>query len=135
MNTELFKKIENIINTQPESFDVDTWETQGQSGCGTTRCEAGWAIYLTTGQPLKASRDTQGVIRPSQATRDLAVQLGVRADFSLIASKLLGLTPNEGASLFYAPGNVVVRFTRLAAQGKDAEARMVLGQYDDELYS
>lgn len=126
MNTELFKQIDDIIapagQIDYDRFDMGSWER-----CGTTRCLAGWAIHLTTGQPLWHSGGT----RQSDATLELAREHGTKmfnddeADFETLAGKLLGLAPQERI-LFYLEDELAAEFTHLAAQGKHDEARRVL---------
>lgn len=118
MNTELFKKIDDIISVRPTEFDMDSWENG--DGCGTTRCAAGWAINLTTNQPLYDSNNNL-----HQSVYDLAARLGVDADFQQLGAKLLGLTTYE-SSLFYVDGDRAARFIKLAGQGKHYEARAAL---------
>ncbi len=126
MNTELFKQIDDIIAPAGQidysRFGMGTWES-----CGTTRCLAGWAIYLTTGQPLW-NRDG---IRQSDATLALAREHGAKmysdgeADFETLAGKLLGLAPQERA-LFYLENDLAAEFAHLAAQGRHDDARRAL---------
>ena len=44
-NCELFEKILNYINENPQSFNVTTWKEESE--CGTTMCIAGLACYLS----------------------------------------------------------------------------------------
>ena len=125
MNTELFKQIDDIIapagQVDGSRFDMGSWES-----CGTTRCVAGWAIHLTTGQPLWADGYQQ-----SDATLELAREHGTtmfsdrEADFGALAGKLLGLAPQE-RELFYSEDEVAAEFVHLAAQGRHDDARRVL---------
>src|SRR3546814_4173457 len=73
LNTELFAKIYDIITDgdgvpRRQTFSMDTWE----HSCGTSRCVAGWAVHLETGQPL-FERDGGA----HRSTLDLAQELGL----------------------------------------------------------
>ncbi len=103
-NTELFKKINEVISTRPEEHDQGTYES-GRS-CGTTRCVAGWAISLTTGTPVFGG--TYPItLHPEVAA--LEERLGVQRDWGeddvdvvpAIAQELLGLTEQQAHQLFY----------------------------------
>jgi hypothetical protein len=52
LNTELFKKIHEVVSANPQRHDQATWEGQSVGDCGTTRCVAGWAVHLATGQKV-----------------------------------------------------------------------------------
>ena len=108
MNTELFRQINEIISARPEKHDQATWESQSPRECGTARCVAGWAVYLTTGEPLLSWQPGED-IRLSDATVELAHDKGVYVEhpgdsvtIPRLAAKLLGLTRDEAASLFYS---------------------------------
>lgn len=107
MNTELFQKIHNAITTQPDQHDQSTWESQSVHDCDTTRCVAGWAIHLTTGQPVLSWQPGEE-IRLSDATIDLAHDKGVyvedpedSAAILDLAFKLLGLEDFMQAHLLF----------------------------------
>lgn len=125
MNTELFAKIHEVITVEPQKFDMNSWENENV--CGTTRCIAGHAIHLKTGQPLY-SRDGS----PHQSVDDLARSLGIRVDeesngdFEYIATKLLDLNPSRAGGLFYTDDERARQFVHLAALGYDAEALSLL---------
>lgn len=122
MNTELFKKIHEVISVQPGKFDMEYWEDRdADGGCGTTRCVAGWAIYLTTNRSLT---DDSGA--RSQSTYDLADRLGVRAEYDILGAKLLDLPP-QAVELFYVSDDRAREFVRLAAWGQDDAALGLLG--------
>ena len=40
----LRKRVLHQIETEPETFDMSSWE--GEYACGTTRCLAGWAVFF-----------------------------------------------------------------------------------------
>jgi hypothetical protein len=45
LNRELFEKVKAKILAVPDQFDMGDWESA--KDCGTTRCIAGWALYLS----------------------------------------------------------------------------------------
>ena len=115
MNTELFKKIHDVIRVEPDKLDMHTWENPS-SDCGTTRCIAGHAIAETTGFPVF---DYFGRFSPE--TVDLADSLGVDVHVPSIADALLGLD-GDGGLVFYLRDHEAAKFVRLAALGLDDQA-------------
>lgn len=106
-NAELFAKIRDIIRDNPEQHDQSTFE---DDACGTTRCVAGWAIYLEAGAPLFTSDPG---VRLTPEVKALEERLGlVRGGFEddldmvpVIAQKLLGLNDRQAHQLFYRMNN------------------------------
>lgn len=116
LNKQLAQKVLDQIETDPESFDMDTWETVGVEGiprsnpyfdpatgrhrsteyCGTTRCIAGWAIYFAA---QERGIDTNRPLWNVHA--DLAVEVGLEpriSDYANFGALLLGL---GGTELFF----------------------------------
>ncbi len=125
MNTELFKKIDDIISADPGKLEMATWE----GFCGTTRCVAGWAVYLTTGEPLYDGDEV------SSATKGLLQRYGSSSisDFTKTGAALLGLNLQDAEELFLASsGETAARFVHLAAAGHDDEALALLHSVGDE---
>lgn len=118
MNTVLFGQIDDIVQAEPRSLNMDSWEG---SPCGTSRCMAGWAVHLTTGKPLYG---TDGNYHPS--VRELAKQLGVEDDFEVLGAALLELDPDDAAVVFYVDNETAAEFIRLAGQGLEREALNLL---------
>lgn len=121
MNTELFRKINDVISRDRGGLNMDSWENV----CGTTRCVAGWAIYFEAGEvPLYADSTTG---RYSDGVMELAARVGVSMRDSLLfprlGAKLLGLRCSE---LFYVDDDLAARFVALAAEGRDEEALALL---------
>jgi len=107
LNIPLFQKIHDQIDNSPESHNQGTWE------CGTSRCVAGWAIHLTTGQPVYAT------IGLHPATRELAERHDVHTgSIPAVALRLLGITADEAGRLFYADDEQAAEAVRLAATGQ-----------------
>lgn len=128
MNTELFKKIDDIISADPGKLWMPTWESRTLGYCGTTRCVAGWAVYLTTGEPLYDGDDV------SPATKDLLQTYGSPhiPDFTKIGAALLGLNLQDASRLFLSvSGETAAKFVHLAAVGCDDEALALLHPVDD----
>ncbi len=132
MNTELFRRVHEVISVHPERLDMGSWE--GYTPCGTTRCVAGWAVYLTIGTELF---DAEG--RDHVRMEELSLELGVpllgqegdiaRVHLGRVGAKLLGLSPEEATALFHSNEEVASDFVALAAQGREGEAREVLRDY------
>lgn len=117
MNTELFKKIDEVLTEHPERHNQESWE----STCLTTRCVAGWAIHLATGEPLYVARELH---HPS--VFGLAEQLGLprSTGFSKIAAKLLGLDEHGRVGLFhYCDGPEAREAVARAAAGDEGGFR------------
>jgi hypothetical protein len=89
VNKELFAKIRDQIEAEPDRFNQDIWETyygEEYNECGTARCTAGWAIFLThPGQPIYETR----------------IELYSSLGYSGAGQLLLGLTDEEMEYLFY----------------------------------
>lgn len=114
LNIPLFKKIHDRISAAPEVHSQDTWE------CGSTRCIAGWAVHLTTGEPVFSENNGWRGLHP--ATRELARRYGLAADsVPAIALRLLGITADEAGRLFYADDDKAAEAVDLAAAGRAEE--------------
>ena len=120
MNTELFRKIDAIIKLTPEKMEMCSWASNEERSCGTTRCVAGWAVHLTTGQPLFDDDNEH----PS--VRELADSLGVPPAFEVLGGELLDLSPEVAARLFYVSNEDAAKFVSLAARGLDEGAEEFL---------
>lgn len=121
MNVELLKRINDVVKLDPESFDMNAWEGY----CGTTRCVAGWAVYLTTGEPLYRGGGW------ADSLCDLAVELGLpEGDMQSVARELLWLTFIESEKLFYTDSDKASHFLHLVGEGRIEEARALFG-WDD----
>ena len=121
MNQELFRRIHNITAALPGSLWMDSWEGGGQSQCGTTRCLAGWAVHLTTGQPLYTP---DGELHPS--VLELAARLGVTSDFEVLGAELLGLSRGVATYAFYISTESAAEYIRLMAEGNEGAALRLL---------
>lgn len=126
MNTELFKKIHEVINGDLDQFDMDAWE---DDSCGMTRCVGGWAIYFAAGEVPLYNWESYGV---SEEVIALADRLGVQnspdikwVDLRRLAARVLGLEEHD-VRLFHVGGITATEFVRLAAQGDEEGAREVL---------
>lgn len=121
MNTELFRKINDIIQPRPGKLFMGNWE-EG-TGCGTTRCVAGWAIYLETGAPLYDLHS--GELSPE--TRALAERLNVADDIEIIGGALLGLDVDQ-RQLFYVDNDEALMAVAEAAAGDEQGFMSVLSE-------
>jgi len=122
VNRELFKKINDVIGGPHglylDKFNMTIWE--GVESCGTTRCVAGWAINLTTGEPLFNGRG-----KFSGATERLAESMGLAGvDLEEMGARLLDLGMAD-RTIFYSDEWTAAEFVRLAAEGDEEGARRV----------
>ena len=127
LNTELFRRINEVISARPEEHDQSAWEVRSPE-CGTARCVAGWAIFLTTGANLYVRPDPDvlddGETILSPQVHELADELGVLPSVPAVARELLGLTRDEAASLFYSAEDDEARtLVYHVAAGRTDEAR------------
>lgn len=129
MNTELFQKIHEVISPRPDLLRMHDWESIDGSGeCGTTRCIAGWAVHLTTGEPLfHLVPDGDGLEMEHPSVLALSDRLGLgpldRRNFEMIGARLLGLDTDTARVVFYdADDDRAREFVRLAAAGEDDAA-------------
>lgn len=131
MNTELFRKILAKVEAEPQAFDMSTWEAFPAPACGTTRCIAGWAVYLETGVPLYQMTSDGFDVSPE--SKALAVRLGFEdgefVETSWLAARLLDLSPGL-ANMFYLGNGNGLTALRLAAQGDEAGIRALLEGVD-----
>lgn len=126
INTELFAKVRDVIKDQPDQHDQSTWESVLTESCGTTRCVAGWAIHLTTGEKVVHWEPGLPFIEASPSVRTLAAERNIQADsddrdgLTLIpglAASLLGLTKAQADILFFADNKGALNCVELAADG------------------
>lgn len=126
LNTELFKKIHDVISITPEQFDMAGWEDT-DSGCGTTRCVAGWAIHFS----LEGGNLYDGRGDHTDALIALAKKVGSKVtmdrqgyeyvDLETLGGKLLGLEAGQ-KGVFYVSEDRAAMFVELAAEGRDQDA-------------
>lgn len=67
------KRVLHQIESSPGTFVMDYWDTdlfEDEESCETTRCVAGWALYLA-GRRIRPWEDTPGIER--RATRVLGL--------------------------------------------------------------
>jgi hypothetical protein len=108
LNTALFAQVLEQLEAHPELHEQADFENFN-AVCGTTRCVAGWAIYLDAvnkGERIHSYRDAEstdrGRLAPSQTAR-----------------KLLGLTFLEAEELFFCSSNEeAVERVRECASGR-----------------
>lgn len=123
MNTELFRRVLEVIEAEPQGFAMDSWEGSSPAAeCNTTRCLAGWAIHLTTGEPLY--RDFPGGGRHPSVVA-LARQERTSDSFEDLGAALLGLR-GQDTQAFFLDEDDALEFIRLAASGDSEAARQYL---------
>lgn len=107
LNTKLFGQILDVIEKHPEHHDQNDFENP-RAECGTTRCVAGWAIFID------ATNRGENITSYIQAS---SMPFGVAP--STVAGRLLGITPQEREELFYRVDNSgAVDLVRRYAAGK-----------------
>ncbi|MFF5973674.1 hypothetical protein ACFY7C_19315 [Streptomyces sp. NPDC012769] len=101
-NTDLMLQVRNQIRMEPERHRQAAFE----SFCGTTRCIAGWAIFIATGQQV-----------------DVACNLGTSywQHPETVGAKLLGLNEKEAGAIFYEldEGKALAKLDALIEKGKN----------------
>lgn len=115
-NLDLFKEIYEQIK-DPAKLDMGSWE--GTSVCGTTRCVAGWAVHLTTGEPIRGDGATLSYTwHPS--VEELGRSLLGGANYSLvrIGGALLGLDHDQASALFYSENEEALAVVKAFAEEK-----------------
>lgn len=125
MNTELFRKVDDIIGVDRKKLKMDTWEDNHPS-CGTTRCVAGWGIHLTIGGPLYDEQwNASPELRALAEQHDVYVSPAGHVEMEDLGAKVFGLGDRE-RRVFYSDSDVALRFVHLAGQGLHDEARALL---------
>lgn len=116
-NTAMFRKIHDQISNHPEGFNMLSWESY--DGCGTTRCVAGWAIYLRA--------EELGYGMTDDYLSDVVTQLcqnGVVSDteFEVAGAEILGIDPDGDTALFHCDNNEAADIVKAFAEGRDNDA-------------
>lgn len=136
VNQKMFAEIHELITEFPELHRQSAWETDPQEtvDCGTTRCVAGWAVWLAAREHGLLSRKrefTDGTVR-----QELADLLGVTAQdieddwylseygptgYPVLGAKVLGLDGEQAYNLFHDFNNerVAARVKSYAETGAD----------------
>lgn len=136
INREMFGKIHELLIEFPELHEQGGWETDpAETGlCGTTRCVAGWAVWL--GAQERGLLDKKRQKTGTEIRSDLAYDLGLvegeldsnwyYGDYEVTAhpvlgGTLLGLDGDQAYSLFHDMDNdrVVARVKSYAETGAD----------------
>lgn len=129
VNRKMFRELDEIIMEFPELHHQASWQSSPEQNgtCGTTRCIAGWAVWLKAKELGLVSRKRDDI------DRDLLVQvaqhLGInRAEYQRqdelygeAGALILGLDGWEADSLFhdYSTVRVPVRVKSYAETGHD----------------
>lgn len=113
-NQDMFIKIARILVEFPSLHNQETWEEGGR--CGTTRCVAGWAVFLKA-QELGLTSNKNDHL--GLATRErVAEAMGLSrdaAEWDDLGAHILGLDEDQAQDLFH--------------NYSDADARRMVGQY------
>lgn len=92
-NHALFREIRDIIALNPEKHDQSAWENG--HGCDTTRCVAGWAVYL---EGLKRGMNSDA--RLYEIAEVVYGDESYGPDYAKLGAELLGLNEDEASKLF-----------------------------------
>lgn len=122
-NRELFQKIHMVIEVQPDALAMDSWEDR-EADCGTTRCVAGWAVSLTTRTDLTEGWRFHPAVLALAGEHGIPCEIGV--PYPKLARKLLGLSRDEAATLFYTDEELAAEIVRLVAEGQFEQASALM---------
>lgn len=147
VNREMFAEIHKLITEFPELHDQHTWSAHPEDTgkCGTTRCVAGWAVWLGAKEAGLLSRKRE--MTDAWVRMHLADRLGVqtadyednwyyngytRTEYPVLGGKLLGLEGDQASSLFHDMNadRVVARVRSYAETGEDLSEEQ-LDSFDD----
>jgi hypothetical protein len=126
INQDLFGRIEKIIESQPEQFNMASYESDQRydgSSCGTTRCIAGWGIALAHQDRFGAS---------DQDLDEMANEIDSKPhpnnhrSYEALGAEVLGLTRMEAQALFCRTGDDEAKDFVHAFATDPAEARRKL---------
>lgn len=126
---EKFREIHEILTQFPELHHQNFWEAEPEDNgsCGTTRCVAGWAVWLAAKDMglMSRKRDTtshdvlSAVAREHGITDPEYTSSGVL--YPVVGARILGLDEDEAGSLFHDMNGarVVRRVASYAETGED----------------
>lgn len=134
VNQEMFQRVNTMLTEFPELHDQTYWEeadTEATGSCGTTRCVAGWAVWLKALDLGLVSRKRDTV--DTNMLHDVADHVGVPTEdedgceigsgdlYELVGAKLLGLSQDDADNLFTDMNKhrVTRRVASYATTGKD----------------
>lgn len=121
-NLPLLRQIRDLIEVQPHTLEMGEWESYRDEGehyynpakndyikaefneCGTTRCIAGWGIYL---EGVKRGLDPQ--LSTSSMKRELYQRGHGYLDYRDAGIVALGITEEEADILFYTGNDNALR--------------------------
>lgn len=135
VNQKMFAEIDEIISSLPELHRQHGWEERPEENgtCGTTRCVAGWAVWLAAKEHglLSRKRDETTIeVRkrladildlPHDSDDEYYYNGCYRTDYDMIGGKLLGLSGGQAHTLFHDMHNkrVAARVHAFATTGQD----------------
>lgn len=93
----LLRTVLEHVTAHPEEHDQDFWALQ--RACGTTRCIAGWATYLSG---CTERWETDPLIAGARGAGFVTTPNGPTMTVPRAAASLLGLDDGEASVLFYA---------------------------------
>lgn len=130
-NIPLLKKVLERIETAPQAFNMDSWESRALPGdefwnpstggieevteCGTTRCVAGWAEWIYATEEGWISPD-QGAY---QAMYAIASRERIIPEHHHVGSRILGV-PSDW--FYLPPGDVVGKIREVIRRSEAGES-------------
>ena len=129
-NQEMFQKVHAVLTKFPELHHQPTWEAPAEDTglCGTTRCVAGWAVWLKAEELglISRKRDLMDDVMLVQVGQHLGLrvdpdEVGVGAVYTKLGAELLGLNDDAAYSLFqdFNKPRVTARVKSYAETGED----------------
>lgn len=128
VDQEMFQEIHTLISEFPELHHQSSWQAgpEERNTCGTTRCIAGWAVWLKARELKLISRKREMI--DYDMLEAVADHMGVKirhlshdGRYEILGAAILGLDHNEAASLFYdmVGERAVTRVKSYAERGHD----------------
>lgn len=129
VNREYFQKILDLTIEYPELHNQESWEAPPEhtGRCGTTRCIAGWAVWLKAHELGLLSQKRDRVNRVMLYRVAEAIGVGTSDIYATdrlyvrIGSAILGLSVRDGRVLFLDMSNerTLARLKSYAERGHD----------------
>lgn len=107
INTAMARKIADRITAHPDTHNQDYWSNE----CGTTRCIAGWAVYLQAVDSARIGDGQEvGEVGLNGLARDYLRAEGLEEERFYVPVEtagrhILGLTVDQAEKLFWTTSN------------------------------
>lgn len=144
IDQKMFQRLDTMITNFPELHRQRAWQMsrtenadQGVTTCGTTRCAAGWAVWLKAGDLGLITRKRDLLTREHLV--EIGRHIGVPVDafrhvsemYPVLGAALLGLDDDEAEDLFSDFNNerAADRISSYARTGRDLSDAAIV-KYD-----